>query len=313
MQIGIVGTGFVGSTTAFALANAGIGDKLILIDIDKERAKAEALDITHSTPFTFGSRVISGEYKDLTNTDIIYITAGANQKKGETRLDLLEKNVAIFKDIIPQITKYAPNSILIIATNPVDIMTEIALKLSNFPINRVIGTGTVLDSARFRSMIGLHLGISPKSIHANVIGEHGDSEVLLWSGAVAGTSCISRIAQESGIELNSQIKQKIDNEVRNSAYEIINGKKATYYGIAAASQYIIKSISSNNYNILTISSHHNNGIGGYNEICYAMPTIVNKQGIERTLMPTMCDDEKEELIKSAKTLSEYTKKALDML
>jgi len=313
MQIGIIGTGFVGSAVAFALACEGTAEKLILIDANNERAIAEAMDISHATPFTFGAKVIAGDYKDLSEAGIIIITAGANQKPGETRLDLLAKNVSIFKSIIPEVVKYAPNAILIIAANPVDIMTEVALKLSGFPKNRVFGTGTVLDSARFRSILGRHLGISPKSIHANVIGEHGDSEVLLWSSAVAGTSCVSRIAEETDIILDNVIKGSIDNEVRNAAYTIIKGKGATYFGIAAATQYIVSSITSDKHAILTVSSHHEQSIGGYDNICYSMPSVVSKNGIERALIPAMCDDEREALAQSAATLAEYTKKALEML
>lgn len=313
MQIGIIGTGMVGSAIAYTLANDGNAEKLILIDANKERAIAEAMDISHSTPFTFGAKVIAGDYKDLKEAGIIIITAGANQKPGETRLDLLEKNVSIFKSIIPEVVKYAPNAILLIAANPVDIMTEVTLKLSGFPKNRVLGTGTVLDSARFRSILGNHLGISPKSIHANVIGEHGDSEVLLWSGAVAGTSCVERIAKETDKVLDSVIKGSIDNEVRNSAYTIIKGKGSTYFGIASATQYIVSSIISDKHAILNVSSHHDNGLGGYNNICYSMPSVVSKNGVETALMPEMCDDEREALIKSVKTLAEYTDKALKMI
>ncbi|MCM1324237.1 MAG: L-lactate dehydrogenase [Acetobacter sp.] len=313
MQIGIIGTGMVGAAAAFALASEGSAEKLILIDANKERAIAEAMDISHATPFTFGAKVIAGDYKDLSEAGIIFITAGANQKPGETRLDLLEKNVAIFKSIIPEVVKYAPNAILVIAANPVDIMTEVTLKLSGFPKNRVFGTGTVLDSARFRSILGRHLGVSPKSIHANVIGEHGDSEVLLWSSAVAGTSCVENFAKECDVVLDNVIKGSIDNEVRNSAYTIIKGKGSTYYGIAAATQYILSSIISDKHAILTVSSHHDEGIGGHNNICYSMPSIVSKNGVERALMPAMCDSEREALEKSAATLAEYTEKALAML
>ncbi len=313
MQIGIIGTGMVGSSIAFSLASSGIAEKLILIDSNKDRAIAEAMDISHSTPFNYGIKVTAGDYSDLSEAGIIIITAGANQKPGETRLDLLEKNVTIFKNIIPQIAKHAPNSILIIATNPVDIMTEVALKLSNFPKNRVFGTGTVLDSARFRSILARNLGVSPQSVHANVIGEHGDSEVLLWSSAIVGTTCVERFAKESDISLDHVIKENIDNEVRNSAYAIIKGKGSTYFGIASATQHICNCIIGDKHALLTVSSHHDKGFGGYDNICYAMPSIVSKVGVERALIPSMCEDEKNDLINSAKTLSEYTTKALSML
>ena len=313
MQIGIIGTGMVGSAIAYSLASEGSAEKLILIDANKERAIAEAMDISHSTPFTFGARVVAGDYKDLKDAGIIVITAGANQKPGETRLDLLEKNVGIFKSIIPEVVKYAPNAILVIAANPVDIMTEVTLKLSGFPKNRVFGTGTVLDSARFRSILGRHLGISPNSVHANVIGEHGDSEVLVWSSAVAGTTCVERLAGQIGKDLDKVVKGSIDNEVRNSAYTIIKGKGSTYFGIASATQYICNSIISDKHAILTVSSHHDEGIGGYDNICYSLPSIVSKNGVETALVPELCDGEREALEKSAATLSEYTKKALAML
>lgn len=313
MQIGVVGAGFVGSVISYALTIGGVAEKIILIDVDKERARAEAMDISHALPFCDGGDVVAGEYKDLKDSDVIIITAGDNQKKGETRIDLLDKNVKIFKDIIPKIAQNAPNSILIIATNPVDIMTEVALRLSFFPKNRVFGTGTVLDSARFRSILGKQLGISSKSIHANVIGEHGDSEVLLWSGAVAGTSCVERIAKETNVVLDSSIKQKIDNDVRNSAYEIIKGKGATYFGIASAVLHIVRAILNDSHAILNISSHHDSYIDGVNDICYAMPSIIGKNGVEKILMPTMSEYEKNELIKSAKVLKEYMDKTSEMM
>lgn len=313
MQIGIIGTGMVGSAISFSIATAGFTDKLILIDADKQRATAEAMDISHATPFSFGTLITSGDYSDLKNTDIIIITAGANQKPQETRLDLLSKNVAVFKQIIPPITKYAPNAILLIATNPVDIMTEVALKLSGFPKNRILGTGTVLDSARFRSILGHYLSISPKSIHANVIGEHGDSEVLLWAGAVAGTSNIEIIARQLHLNLDQKIRNRIDNEVRNAAYTIIRGKNATYYGIAAATQYIVKAISSDNHTILNISSHHDTYQNEPTDTCFSMPSVISKRGVETTLIPVMNEAEQEALLLSTAKLREYTKQASNIL
>ncbi len=313
MRIGIIGTGMVGSAIAFSLATNRTAEKLILIDHNKERAVAEAMDISHAAPFSSGSSVITGDYENLKDTDIIIITAGASQKPGESRFNLLNKNVDIFKNIIPQAVKYAPNAILLIATNPVDIMTEIALKLSGLPKSKVFGTGTVLDSSRFRSTLGKYLGISPTSVHANVIGEHGDSEVLLWSGAVAGTTQIYRIAEQLGKNFDKNIKDTIDKDVRNAAYTIINGKGSTYYGIAAATQHIINSIMANNHMILTVSSHHEHNIGNYPNICYSMPSIISRNGIEKTLIPVMNENEQLALTESNKTLLEYTKKALSLL
>jgi L-lactate dehydrogenase len=313
MKIGIIGTGMVGSAVAFSITSEGLADKLILIDTDKLRATAEAMDISHAAPFSLGTLITSGDYPDLKGSDIVIITAGANQKAGETRLDLLSKNVAIFKQIIPEVTKYAAGAILLIATNPVDVMTEITLKLSGFAKNRIIGTGTVLDSARFRSILGRHLGISPKSIHANVIGEHGDSEVLLWAGAVAGTTPVEQIAKQLNLPLDERIKNKIDDEVRNAAYAIIEGKGATYYGIAAATQYIVKAILSDNHTILNISSHHDTCLAHPANICFSMPSVISNKGLETALTPVMDKAEQLALLNSAETLKKYSLKAINML
>ena len=198
MKVGIIGAGAVGSTTAFALIMKGVARKVVLIDANEKKAQAEAMDIAHATPFAYANKVKAGSYEDLKGCEIVIVTAGANQKPGETRIDLLGRNVKIFESIIPQIAKAAPDTTLIITSNPADIMTEVALKLSGFPKERVIGSGTVLDTARFRTLLGYHLGVSPQSIHANVIGEHGDSEVLVWSAGDAGTVSLEKLAEEFG-------------------------------------------------------------------------------------------------------------------
>ncbi len=306
MQIGIIGVGMVGSSIAFSLASNSRAEKLILIDNDKNRAIAEAMDISHSTPFTFGAKVIAGDYADLKNAGIIIVTAGANQKVGETRLDLLENNVAIFKNIIPQILEYNKSAIIIIASNPVDIMTKVALELSGLPFGKVFGTGTVLDSARFRSVLGNYLQVYPKSVHANVIGEHGDSEVLLWSSASANTLPIDMFAKQINVPFDDDIKAKIDDEVRNSAYTIINGKGSTYFGIATAVLHICNSIMSDKHAILTISAD----VDG---ICYSMPTIISNKGIEKIIVAQMNDEEKILMQKSQEIMREFTSKALEMI
>ena len=210
MKIGIIGAGGVGSSTAFALIMRGVARKVVLIDQNQYRAEAEAEDIAHATPFAYANKIKAGKYEDLKNAEVVIVTAGANQKPGQTRNDLLATNVKIFENIIPQIKKYAPNTILLIATNPVDVMTKVALNISGFPENRVFGSGTVLDTARFRTLLGYHLGVSPKSIHANVVGEHGDSEVLIWSNADAGTIQIEKLAKAINKPLTPEAKNKID-------------------------------------------------------------------------------------------------------
>ena len=308
MKIGIIGTGFVGSAAAFALMMRGVARKIVLVDVNKQKAEAEAMDIAHAAPFAYANKIKAGDYEDLTGCDVIIITAGANQKEGETRLDLLEKNVKIFKSIIPQVVKYAPESILLITANPVDIMTDITLKLSGFPKERVFGSGTVLDTARFRTLLGYHLGISPKSIHANVLGEHGDSEVLVWSNGDAGTMRIDDLAKSIDKPLKDEVKAQIDDCVRNAAYKIINGKGATYYGIAGALSRICQAIGSNEYAVLTVSSLHDN-IEGVENVCMSLPRIVGKRGIKGVLHPNLSDEERKALQKSAQTLKDFSQKA----
>ena len=312
MKVGIIGAGAVGSATAFALIMRGVARKIVLIDVDEKRAQAEAMDIAHATPFAFASKVKCGSYEDLSGAEVVIITAGANQKTGETRIDLLGRNVNIFKGIIPQVVKFAPNSILVIATNPVDIMTEVTLKLSGFPRERVIGSGTMLDTARFKTLLGYHLGVSTKSIHANVIGEHGDSEVLVWSNGDAGTVPIRQLAEKQDKSITPDIMDEIDDCVRNAAYKIIEGKGATFYGIAGALCRICQAISTNEYAILTISSQHNE-VEGIKDVCLSLPTVLGKRGVHQVIYPPLSEDEHILLENSAIKIKEYSEKALEII
>ncbi|MBR1648461.1 MAG: L-lactate dehydrogenase [Alphaproteobacteria bacterium] len=312
MKIGIIGAGGVGSATAFALIMRGVARKIVLIDSDDARAQSQAEDIAHAAPFAFANKIKAGTYPDLAGADVVIITAGANQKPGQTRNDLLAVNVKIFENIIPQVVKYAPQSILLIAANPVDVMTEVALKLSGLPQTKVFGSGTVLDTARFRTLLGYHLGVSPKSIHANVLGEHGDSEVLIWSNAVAGTIQIERLAQDMQKTLDEDTKAQIDKNVRNAAYQIIAGKGSTTFGIAGALTRICQAIGSNEYAILNVSSHHKE-IEGVKDICISMPCIIGKRGIHNKLSPSFANEEHNLLQKSAETIAKFTQIALENL
>ncbi len=309
MKIGIVGSGFVGSATAFRLITGQIASEVALVDIDKERATAEAIDIQDAAPSTCGGEIYAGDYDALQGAGIVILTAGANQKPGQTRLDLLKVNAKIFSGIIPQVLKFAPNAILLVASNPLDVMTEITLKLSGLPTNQVIGSGTVLDSSRFITQLSQHLHISPHSISAYVLGEHGDSEVLVWSQARVGMYNVQDIAQQIGREFTDEVKAKIDDNVRNAAYKIIAGKKATFYGIAGAIGKICKAIISNSNKILPISSHHGT-IAGARNICLAMPTIINSNGVVKVLEPQLPDEEYSALSKSAAIIENYTKQIL---
>lgn len=305
MKIGIIGAGQVGSATAFALVLRGVAREVILIDSNQKKAEAEALDISHATTFAYASKVYAGSYNDLKGADVIIITAGANQRPGETRIDLMARNAAIFSSIVKQIVDVTPESIILVASNPVDIMTDYTLKLSGLPKNRVFGSGTILDTSRFRTLLGEHLGISSKSIHANVLGEHGDSEVLIWSNGDAGTLPIATLAQETGKPLTAEVKARIDDNVRNAAYKIIDGKGATFYGIAGGLTRICQAIGTNENAILTVSSFHDD-VEGVKDVCLSLPTIINRKGIERVIYPKLSDEERALLRVSAQKLKDYS-------
>lgn len=304
MKIGIIGTGLVGSTTAYSLASAGLAREIILVDIDRNRAEAEALDISHSIPYTSPCKIKSGNYADLEGSDIIVITAGIHQMPGESRLNLLEKNIKIFKQLIKNIITYAADSLIVIATNPVDLLTSYTIKESGLPTGRIIGSGTILDTARFRAILGGYLKLAPQSIHAYVLGEHGDSEVLIWSAALAGNMPLETYAAEAGISLNAEIKNHIDSEVRNAAYKIIAGKKATYYGIAAGIVRICKAISYDENAILSVSVYHSE-VESVKDISISMPTVINRNGVSRVLYPELSASEHSLLHQSAQKIFDY--------
>ena len=309
MKVGIIGAGQVGSATAFALIMRGVARKIVLIDANEKRAQAEAMDIAHATPFAYANKIKAGTYADLEGCEVVIVTAGANQKPGETRIDLLGRNVKIFESIIPQVVAAAPTCTLLITSNHVDIMTEVALKLSGFPKERVIGSGTVLDTSRFRTLLGYHLGISPKSVHANVLGEHGDSEVLVWSNGDGGTVQIEELARMEGRPFTPEIKAKIDDCVRNAAYQIIEGKGATFYGIAGALCRICQAITTNEYAILTVSSHHEE-VEGVKDVCISMPTVIGKRGVHSVIFPRLSESEHRDIKFSAEKIKQYSEEAL---
>ncbi len=310
MKIGVIGAGAVGSATAFALIMRNVARKVVLVDMNEKKAKAEAYDIGHATPFLNGNKIKAGSYLDLKGCDIVIVTAGANQKEGETRIDLLAKNYKIFENIIPQIRDNAPDCILIVATNPADIMTAVAIKLSGFEKNRVIGSGTVLDSARFKTLLGYHLGISSQSVHAYVLGEHGDSEVLAWSSVNAANVALEDVANKLNKPITPEIVAKIDDNVRNSAYQIIEGKGATNYGIAGALARICQAIGRNEYAILTVSTQHDN-VCGVEDVCLSLPSVVGKRGVHQVIKPHLNNDEEKLLKKSAMMIKEYSDKILN--
>lgn len=300
-KIAIVGTGFVGSTTAYTLMLSGLISEIVLIDINKKKAEGEAMDMNHGMPFVKPVKIYSGDYADCEDADIVVITSGANQKPGETRMDLVNKNTEIFKDVISSIVKYNTECILLVVTNPVDILTYVTYKLSGFPKNRVIGSGTVLDSARFKYMIGEHMGIDPRNVHAYIIGEHGDTEVPTWSlTSIAGIPMES-YCRECDCCNSEDYKEDTFTNVKNAAYEIIDKKGATYYAVALAVRRIVEAIVRNENSILTVSSLLE-GEYGLNDICLSIPSQVNSSGIERIINVPLNIEETRLLNKSADAL-----------
>lgn len=302
-KVAIVGCGFVGSASAFALMQSGLFSEMVLIDVDHDRAEGEALDIAHGMAFGSPMNIYAGDYSDIDDAAITVITAGANQAPGETRLDLVNKNVAIFKSIIPQIAERDYQGILLVVSNPVDILTYVALKLSGMPANRVLGSGTTLDTARFKYALGEHLGVDPRNVHARIIGEHGDSEIAAWSTANVSGIPVNDFCELRGHFDHDESMQRIAEDVKNSAYEIIAKKKATYYGIAMSVKRICEAIVRDEKPILPVSNFQN-GVHGLHDVVLSMPAVVGKNGIEYQVPAPLSDDELARLHESASTLRE---------
>lgn len=300
----VIGCGFVGSATAFSLMQSGLFSEIVLIDADMDRAEGEALDISHGVPFSRHMKIYAGTYEDIVDAAIIIITAGANQKPDETRLDLVHKNVAIFRSIIPEIAKRNCEGILLIVSNPVDILTYTAIKLSGFTENRVIGSGTVLDTARLKYELSEHLSVDSRSIHAFIIGEHGDSEIAAFSSANVSGIALSEFCEMRGHYNHEANTRQIAENVKNSAYEIIQKKKATYYGIASAVRRICEVIIRDEKSILPVSSMMH-GEYGIEDVVLSMPAIVGKYGIETRVPIDLSEEEIEDLKRSAQTLKEF--------
>ncbi|XCP85305.1 L-lactate dehydrogenase [Roseburia hominis] len=299
----VIGCGFVGASSAFSLMQKGLFSELVLIDANQAKAEGEAMDLSHGRPYTHPMQIYAGTYDDISDCALIVITAGANQKPGETRLDLVHKNVGIFKSIIPEITKRNFEGILLIVANPVDILTYAALKLSGYPKERVFGSGTVLDSARFKYLLSEHLNVDSRSVHAYIIGEHGDSELAVWSGANVSGISVNDFCELRGHYEHEESMERIYRQVRDSAYEIIERKGATYYGVAMAVARIAECIVRNEHSVLPVSSLMQ-GEYGMNDICISVPTIVSQDGAEQVLEIPLSEEEKEKLLQSATELHE---------
>lgn len=304
-KIAVIGCGFVGSATAFALMQSGLCSEIVLLDVDKDKAEGEAMDITHGTPFAGRMKIYAGDYDDIMDAAIIVITAGANQKDGETRLDLVKKNQKVFQSIIPEISKRKYEGILLIVANPVDILTYTALQLSGFEEHRVIGSGTVLDSARFRYLLGEHLDVDSRSVQAFIIGEHGDSEIVAWSSVNVSGIPVNDFCEMRGHYDHEDAMKSIANDVKESAYKIIQKKQATYYGIAMSVKRICEVILKDEKVILPVSTMMH-GAYGIKDIVLSMPAIVGKHGIETQVPIELNEEEEKQLQKSAQILKEMT-------
>ncbi|MBR5266782.1 MAG: L-lactate dehydrogenase [Lachnospiraceae bacterium] len=306
-KIVLIGTGMVGMSFAYCLLNQNICNELVLIDIDKKRSEGEAMDLNHGLAFASGNmKIYAGSYEDCRDADIVTICAGVAQKSGETRLDLLKRNTAVFKSIIDPIVASGFSGVFLIATNPVDIMARITQKLSGFPKERVIGSGTALDSARLRYLIGEYLEVDPRNVHAYVMGEHGDSEFVPWSQAFIATKSILEICAESNGQINKDMLERISEDVKHAAYAIIDAKKATYYGIGMALTRICKSILGNENSILTISAYLD-GDYGQHEVYAGVPCILNRSGVRRIIPLSLTDEEQIKLSRSCETLKQSFK------
>ncbi len=303
MKVGIIGSGMVGGACANALVLTRVADEIVLLDAQPERAAAEAEDVLHATPFAHNALVRAGGYDHLAGADVVVLSAGVSQRPGETRLQLLERNAAVFGEIIPQVLAAAPNCLLLVAANPVDIMTLVALRLSGLPPEKVIGSGTILDTARFRTCLAGHLGVAPSSVHGYVLGEHGDSEVLCWSQADVGGIPVTEFARQVGRPLTDEVRTAIDDNVRRSAYRIIRGKGATWYGIAGGVARIARAIGGDERAVLTVSAV-GEGLGAEGPVALSLPQIVGRSGVLRTLSPRLNSEEQSLLERSAAILRE---------
>ncbi|MBP0482719.1 L-lactate dehydrogenase [Sagittula salina] len=302
MKLGIVGAGMVGSSAAFACVMRGAASRIVLVDIDEARARAEAEDIAHAVPFAASVQVDAGDYADLAGAGVVILACGVSQKPGETRLALLSRNAEVFRAVVGEVMRHAPEAILVIASNPVDIMAQVTQALSGLPPGRVIGSGTILDTARFRWLLGRHLGIAPRSVHAYVLGEHGDSEVLAWSAARAGSVSLESFAAQMRTPLTDAARARIDEGVRRAAYTIIAGKGATWYGIGAGLARIVAAIAGDEQAVLSLSTVGN--VQDVGEVACSLPRVLAREGVSATLMPDLAASEQEALAASARLLKE---------
>lgn len=298
IKIGVVGTGLVGSTAAYSIAMQGIGSELVLVDHNPKLADAQYRDILHATPFSHPMRICAGDYADLDGCALVILAAGVGQKPGESRMQLLTRNAAVFADIVPRIMQHAGDAVLLVATNPLDVMTQVAARLSGLPASKVLGSGTMLDTARFRSLLAERFQVSPSSVHAYVLGEHGDSEILAWSAAQVAGLPLDRFAELCGKPLTPEARQEIDHDVRHAAYQIIDGKGATNYGIGAALARLARCIVHDERSVFSVCSVIPE-VAGVRDVAVSLPMVIGQRGVEMVMEPLLSSEEQEALRKSA--------------
>lgn len=303
MKVGIVGSGAVGSSAAYAMVMRGMASEIVLIDVNEKLAQAQAEDILHATPFAAPVRISAGTYARLAGAKAVILACGVSQRPGESRLQLLSRNVAIFQEVVGRIMEHARHAVLIVASNPVDLMTDVVCRLSALPPGQVLGTGTVLDTARFRTMLGEYLGVAPQSVHAYVLGEHGDSEVLIWSSIAVGGVPVDEFAAQIGRPLTPEVKARIDEGVRRAAYRIIEGKGATNYGIGAGIASMVRAIRDNARTVMTLSAPAPE-VEYLAGVSLSLPRVLGVRGMETTLHPALSDEERHAIQQSARILRE---------
>jgi L-lactate dehydrogenase len=300
-RVAVVGVGNVGATFAYALLLSGLSAEIVLIDANRAKAEGEAMDLNHTVPFTHPTRIWAGDFADCNGAVVTVLAAGAGQRPGETRLDLVKKNASIWREIVPQIARHNPRGILLIATNPVDVLTYIAWKLSGLPAERVIGSGTILDTSRFRYQLSQYFGVDARSVHAYIIGEHGDSEVPVWSSANIAGMRLPQFCAAHNVPYDPQAMEGIFQQTRDAAYRIIERKGATYYAVAAGLMRITQAILRDQSTVLSVSSLIRD-YQGLNGVCFSLPTVVDRGGIEKVLRLELDPEETEKLRDSAEIL-----------
>ena len=306
MKVGVIGAGMVGSSAAYAVVLLAAASEVVLVDVSEKLAHGQAEDILHAGPFLSPTRVSAGHYEQLQGAGVILLCCGAAQRPGESRLRLLERNASVFCEVVPKVVAAAPDAVLVVASNPVDVLTDLTARIARLPPGRVIGSGTILDSARLRALVAEHVGVAAPSVHAIVLGEHGDSEVLVWSSIQVGVFPLASYAEQVGRPVTNEVKQQIDEKVRRAAYHIIEGKGATYFGIGASLARIVQAIRNDEKAVLTLSAP-GDGKGPTGDLCLSLLRVLGSRGVEATLQSALTTQEEAALKHSAEILREATR------